>query len=157
MPKKRLGLCIAAVAMTVLGVLTGSLLLIGGGVAATVAGLLAVSHLHIHFSRIGLNNIESTLAILLFLVLMIRIRPNRVTLLAVSGLVVGLAQYLYYGSRVIPLIAVVLLVVCWQKKMIDFKQLAAFGLGPDSAQAFPGDSGLDLVGAGSTLWRYLNQ
>ena len=100
----------------------------------TVAGLmaawlLAVSHLHIHFSRIGLNNIESTLAMLLFLVLMLRIRPNRVTLLAISGLIVGLAQYLYYGSRVIPLIAVVLLFVFWQKKMVDFKQLAAFGLG----------------------------
>jgi 4-amino-4-deoxy-L-arabinose transferase-like glycosyltransferase len=103
----------------------------GWGVVAGLAAawLMAVSHLHIHFSRIGLNNIESTLAMLLFLTLMIRIRPNRLTLLAVSGLVVGLAQYLYYGSRVIPLIAAVLLFVFWQKKMIDVKQLAAFGLG----------------------------
>jgi hypothetical protein len=44
-------------------------------------------------------------------------------------LVVGLAQYLYYGSRVIPLIAVALLFVFRQKKMIDLKQVAAFGLG----------------------------
>ncbi len=103
----------------------------GWGVVAGLAAawLMAVSHLHIHFSRIGLNNIDSTLAMLLFLALVIRVRPNRLTLLTVSGLVVGLAQYLYYGSRVIPLIAVVLLYVFWQKKMVDFKQLAAFGLG----------------------------
>jgi 4-amino-4-deoxy-L-arabinose transferase-like glycosyltransferase len=103
----------------------------GWGVVAGLAAawLMAVSHLHIHFSRIGLNNIESVLAMLLFLALMTRIRPARLTLLAVSGLVVGLAQYLYYGSRVIPLVAVGLLVVFWQKKMIDSKQLAAFGLG----------------------------
>ncbi len=103
----------------------------GWGVVAglTAAWLLAVSHLHIHFSRIGLNNIESSLAMLLFLTLMTRIRPGRLTLLAVSGVVVGLAQYLYYGSRVIPLIAAGLLVVCWRKKIIDAKQLAAFGLG----------------------------
>lgn len=103
----------------------------GWGVVAGLAAawLMAFSHLHIQFSRIGLNNIESTLAMLLFLVLITRIRPGRLALLAVAGLVVGLAQYLYYGSRVIPLIAVVLLFVLWQKKMIDFKQLAAFGLG----------------------------
>jgi hypothetical protein len=90
---------------------------------------MTVSHLHIHFSRIGLNNIESTLAMLLFLALMTRIRPARLAPLAVSGLVVGLAQYLYYGSRVIPLVAVVLIFVFWQKKMIDLKQVAALGLG----------------------------
>jgi hypothetical protein len=103
----------------------------GWGVVAGLAAawLMTVSHLHIHFSRIGLNNIESTLAMLLFLALVTRIQPARLTLLAVSGLVVGLAQYLYYGSRVIPLIAVVLLFVFWQKKMVDLKQLAAFGLG----------------------------
>ncbi len=43
MPNKRLGLCIVAVAMTILGVLTGSLLLIGGGVAATVAACYGIS------------------------------------------------------------------------------------------------------------------
>lgn len=103
----------------------------GWGIVAGLgaAWLLAVSHLHVHFSRIGLNNIDSTLAMLLFLTLITRIRPNRVTLLAVSGLVVGLAQYLYYGSRVIPLIAAVLLFVFWHKKMVDVKQLAVFGLG----------------------------
>lgn len=103
----------------------------GWGVVAglVAAWLMAVSHLHIHFSRIGLNNIESTLAMLLFLVLMTRIRPTRLTVLAVAGLVVGLAQYLYYGSRVIPLIAVVLVFVFWRKKIVDSRQLAAFGLG----------------------------
>jgi 4-amino-4-deoxy-L-arabinose transferase-like glycosyltransferase len=103
----------------------------GWGIVAGLAAawLMAVSHLHIHFSRIGLNNMESTLAMLLFVTLMTRIRPAHLTLLAVSGLVVGLAQYLYYGSRVIPLIAFVLLFVLWQKRMINLKQLAAFGLG----------------------------
>jgi 4-amino-4-deoxy-L-arabinose transferase-like glycosyltransferase len=101
-----------------------------GAVAGLAAAwLITVSHLHIHFSRIGLNNIESTLAMLLFLALISRIRPGRMTVAAVSGLVVGLAQYLYYGSRVIPLVAVVLLFVFWRKKMVNLKQVAALGLG----------------------------
>jgi 4-amino-4-deoxy-L-arabinose transferase-like glycosyltransferase len=101
----------------------------------SAAWLLAFSHLHIHFSRIGLNNIDSTLAMLLFLLLLTRIRSQRVTLFALSGLVVGLAQYLYYGSRAIPLVAIAILFFCWKKKMADYRQLAAFALGTVIAAA----------------------
>ncbi len=92
----------------------------------SAAWFLAVAHLHIHFSRIGLNNIESTLFLLLFLLLMTRIRPQRVTIYALAGLAVGLAQYMYFGSRVILFIAALLLLFTWRKKMTDSRQLAAF-------------------------------
>ena len=100
----------------------------GPVVGLSAAWFLAVAHLHIHFSRIGLNNIESALFLLLFLLLMTRLRPQRVTVYVLAGLMVGLAQYMYFGSRVIPLIAALLLLFTWRKKMTDTRQLAAFGL-----------------------------
>jgi 4-amino-4-deoxy-L-arabinose transferase-like glycosyltransferase len=95
----------------------------------TAAWFLAVAHLHVHYSRIGLNNIESTFFLLLFLLLMTRIRPQRVSVYVLAGLVVGLAQYMYFGSRVILLIAALLLLFTWRKKITDVRQLAAFGAG----------------------------
>ncbi len=95
----------------------------------SAAWFLAVAHLHVHYSRIGLNNIESALFLLLFLLLMTRIRPQRVTVYVLAGLVVGLAQYMYFGSRVILIIAVLLLLFTWRKRMTDLRQLVAFGAG----------------------------
>lgn len=97
------------------------------GLAA--ACFLAVAHLHVHFSRLGLNNIESTLFLLLFLVLMTLVRPQRVTVYLLAGVTVGLAQYMYFGSRVIMIIAAVLLLFTWRRKLTTPRQLAVFGAG----------------------------
>lgn len=92
------------------------------------AWLMAVSVLQINYSRIGLNNIESTLAILLFLVLLARFKREKVVIFVIAGLVVGLSQYMYFGSRLIPIVAVVLLLFMWKKKMTDLRQIAALAL-----------------------------
>jgi len=95
----------------------------------TAAWLMAVSGLQINYSRIGLNNIESALAILLFLVLLARFKREKVVIFVITGLVVGLSQYMYFGSRLIPIVAVVLLLFMGKKKMANRLQIAALALG----------------------------
>ncbi|MCS7220257.1 MAG: glycosyltransferase family 39 protein [Anaerolineae bacterium] len=100
----------------------------------TAAWLMAVSHLHIHFSRIGLNNIESVFGMTLFMWLLTLIweRGEReqkaiapLRLFVGAGLVAGLSQYLYYGSRLIPVVATPLLLVLWLRKRANPGQLLA--------------------------------
>ncbi len=113
-----------------------------GRTSGIVAGwLLAVSHLNIQFSRIALNNIHSVwFAALFFVLLMIvyaggKIRSERretatdgtadtphffpdarLTIFILIGLVVGLSQYFYYGSRLIAVLAVPLLLMLWRER-----------------------------------------
>lgn len=113
-----------------------------GRTSGAVAGwLLTVSHLNIHFSRIALNNIHSVWFAALFFVLVLivyaagKIRPERreakpdgtdatpqylpdarLTVFILIGLVVGLSQYFYYGSRLIAVLAVPLLLMLWREK-----------------------------------------
>ena len=110
-----------------------------GRVAGVTAGwLLAVSHLHIHYSRIALNNIQSVwFTILFFLVLLIgvaRTTPyqREGTGLAERpllpytflGLIIGLSQYFYYGSRLIPVLAMVLMLILLGQRRLSFAQLS---------------------------------
>ncbi|MGD8586866.1 MAG: glycosyltransferase family 39 protein, partial [Chloroflexota bacterium] len=95
----------------------------------SAASLLAVAHLHVHFSRLGLNNIESTLFLLLFLFLMLRARPQRVTVYFLAGLAAGLAQYMYYGSRIILFVAAFFLLLVWRRRLAGKRQLAIFAIG----------------------------
>lgn len=106
-------------------------------VGFTAAWLMAVSHLHIHFSRIGLNNIESVFGMTLFMLLLALIwerseREQRATaplwLFMGAGLVAGLSQYLYYGSRLIPVVAAPLLLVLWRRKRASAGQLLMLAL-----------------------------
>jgi 4-amino-4-deoxy-L-arabinose transferase-like glycosyltransferase len=103
----------------------------------TAAWLMAVSHLHIHFSRIGLNNIESVFGMILFMLLLTRIwkrgecEQKATTSLwpfVSGGLVAGLSQYFYYGSRLIPVVATPLLLVLWRRKRVTTEQLLALVL-----------------------------
>lgn len=103
----------------------------------TAAWLLAVSHLHIHYSRIALNNIQSVwFTILFILVLLIGVartsrrqgRPRQpadqpLIPYAILGLVIGLSQYFYYGSRLLPVLAVVLLVILLAQRRLTITQL----------------------------------
>lgn len=93
-----------------------------GRVAGLAAGwLLAVSHLHIHYSRIALNNIETVWCIILFILLFTLLyeRQTPSLLLAIGlGLTIGLSQYFYYGSRLLPILAVpFLLYLGWTKRI----------------------------------------
>ncbi len=148
-----------------------------GRIAAfTAAWLLAVSHIHIHYSRIALNNIETVWCVILLIALLalayetskpgpgdrvyrflartfrrspkpggtgaqasatpasdlpalsalpvssIRQAPA-LTLLIAIGLVVGLGQYFYFGSRLLPILAVILLFVLWCMRRVPLWQL----------------------------------
>lgn len=114
-----------------------------GRVAGVTAGwLLAVSHLHLHYSRIALNNVQSIWFTALFILLMmvafektVRLPPseeerntNKGILFAPlvpyawAGLVMGFSQYFYYGSRLIPVIALPLLLFLIVKRRLSWAQ-----------------------------------
>jgi 4-amino-4-deoxy-L-arabinose transferase-like glycosyltransferase len=79
----------------------------GKRVAWASAIYLAVFHFHIHFSRIGLNNIWDGLFVALFAGALWRAwKQNQRSAFIAAGLTLGLSQYFYVSIRVmIPLIA----------------------------------------------------
>ena len=134
-----------------------------GRIAGFSAGwLLAVSHLHIHYSRIALNNIETVLLVIVLIWLLALayeanaargraeevdvhpdtdagsgvdvvdagqappLAPKEAALLLwiVIGLVIGLGQYFYYGSRLMPLLAGISFIVLWWQKRVTLQQIA---------------------------------
>jgi 4-amino-4-deoxy-L-arabinose transferase-like glycosyltransferase len=113
---------------------------------AIAAWLFVVSHLQNHYSRLGTFVIESVpLMALVLLLLALAYERGRTsdhgdragtttrrgvwTLLLLAGLACGFAQYFYYGSRVIPIVAAPLLLLLWRRRCIAVWQAAAFGLG----------------------------
>lgn len=120
---------------------------LGWGRAAGLAAgwLITVSHLHIHYSRIALNNIETTwlaMVMLLFFFCAWATTTQRTISGAEAaaeaganaplwpytgaGLVMGLSQYFYYGSRLLPFIAAPLLLYLWRGGRIRLKHFALF-------------------------------
>ena len=85
----------------------------GKRVAFFAAALLAFGHYHLHFSRLAFNCITDSLFATLTLFLVVRgARSRRIMYFALSGVVMGLAVYEYYGARLINVIAVIYL--AWQ-------------------------------------------
>ena len=81
--------------------------LFGRTTALLAATLLAVLHYHIHFSRLASVQILDTLFLVLALFLLDRAFCERRSFdAALAGIVIGLSQYFYFGSRIIPLVAV---------------------------------------------------
>ena len=117
-----------------------------GRIAGLTAGwLIAVSHLHIHYSRIALNNIETVVFVILLIWLLALAHESKhpehsragreledraphttrepaLYLFIVIGLIIGLGQYFYYGSRLMPVLAFILLVFLWRKQRITVRQ-----------------------------------
>lgn len=119
-----------------------------GQMAGLAAGwLLATSQLHIHFSRIALNNIETVLAATVVIALLLRLERQArrkaqtdgvssapdagdpLLLPIAIGLSAGLAQYLYFGSRLLPVLALVLLAVLRWRRLVTGRQLGFMGVG----------------------------
>jgi 4-amino-4-deoxy-L-arabinose transferase-like glycosyltransferase len=117
-----------------------------GPVAGAIAAwLVAVSHLHIHYSRVSLIVIESVLlsAVVMLLLALVWIRSRPIadpdgsgsttsprplwTLLLLAGLIAGFSQYFYFSSRVIPVVAAPLLLLLWRAGRITPWQIVAFG------------------------------
>lgn len=93
------------------------------------AFLLAVSHLHIHYSRLAQAPIHSSTFALLVVLLLAMARVNGSSLLySLAGLTAGYSLYLYFGSRVIPLISGVLLIFLWREPRAKKKDLLLFAL-----------------------------
>lgn len=98
--------------------------------ALTAAWLLATSHLHIHFSRLGLNNIESVFIMLLVMLLLAKARstPGIAPYVAI-GLLLGIGQYLYYGSRLIPVVIAPLMLFLLLRHQARLVQVSALVAG----------------------------
>jgi len=75
----------------------------GRTVGLTAAALLAVLALHIHFSRLALNNTSDLLmTITAFALLYSGLRTGRGDRFMLAGLITGLSLYFYTGARLIP-------------------------------------------------------
>jgi hypothetical protein len=106
----------------------------GRHTALLSTALLAVSHAAIHFSRIGLWNIQTLFCTLTaFALLAMGLRRNRAAALYASGVVSGLALYSYTAGRLIALVAIAFLVAqCLGGRRRRTLRLAAYyvlGLG----------------------------
>jgi sugar lactone lactonase YvrE len=81
----------------------------GAAVAATF--LLAVSHVHVHWTRLGMLQSMTTLAATLVIWLTLRgLRSRGYLSFVLGGLCLGLAQYLYEGARFLAPILVLFFV-----------------------------------------------
>lgn len=88
--------------------------------ALVAMGILTAYHFHIHYGRMGMNNIEDGLfvtAVLLCLVRGVRIRGRGCFIAA--GLALGFSQYFYMGARLIPIL-VAALVAFWTLRVRAF-------------------------------------
>jgi len=117
-----------------------------GRVAGLTAGwLLAVSHLHIHYSRIALNNIETVWCVILFMLLFSLLGEEQTQnneeakssaetkqpslFIPISlGLTIGLSQYFYYGSRLLPILAAPFLLYLWWTRRLKLVQFIGLAL-----------------------------
>ncbi len=104
------------------------------------SAFLATFHFHIHFSRIGLNNICDGLFIVLFSGFLWWAwkcqdpeKDGASALFLLSGLVLGLSQYFYTSVRVVFAMLGVWLIILAIQKWSEFRQrlpgLVSFGFG----------------------------
>lgn len=108
--------------------------LYGRASALGAAALLAAYHFHIHFSRLGVNNIVDPLAALaVFGTFVYAYRARSAFGFALAGVLMGVAQHFYMGTRLIPVVvAVVLLhqlVFDWRRVWELRWQIGLMGLG----------------------------
>jgi 4-amino-4-deoxy-L-arabinose transferase-like glycosyltransferase len=99
-------------ALAVMGLYWMARPMFGRGTAFFSAALLSTLNLHLHFSRIGLNNIwDAFFAVLAVGVFWRGWRTGRRGYFILAGLLVGLSQYFYASSRLVPLILLAWLIV----------------------------------------------
>ncbi len=79
-------------------------------VALVGACVLAVYPVHIHFSRMALNNvIDPLFSVLAFAALARGLRSGRAVWFAFAGVMLGVAQYFYAAARMLPLLMLLLI------------------------------------------------
>jgi hypothetical protein len=116
---------------------------------AMAAWLLAVSHLHIHYSRLGQGFMVATLVAaltMLFLALaahqaqraaeragsgvapsLARTRTGFWTFMIAAGALAGISQHFYHATRIVPMIVGVLLIVMLMKRRVGRWHLETLG------------------------------
>ncbi len=103
--------------------------LFGRWVGLLAAGFMAVYALHIHFSRIGKNDIGDTFFVSLVLLCLQRgVRTMQTGWFGAAGIALGLSQYFYHGSRLIPVLAGVYLAAALVRRPQRLGRLSS-GLG----------------------------
>ncbi|MDQ7028493.1 MAG: glycosyltransferase family 39 protein [Ardenticatenia bacterium] len=86
----------------------------GGYVGMVTAALLATYHLHVHYSRLNLNNIADPFFMGLTLLWLMRALDRRSPLdWVLAGAAAGGALYGYTGGRLVPVVALVVLLYYW--------------------------------------------
>ena len=97
----------------------------GRATATVAAALLAVYHVHVHYSRIGLNNVADALpGVLAFTALLLAIRRSSWLGFAGAGVALGLSSYLYMGARLLPLVTAAVLA---HLLLVERRRLRALG------------------------------
>ena len=97
----------------------------GRATAIVAAALLAVYHFHVHYSRIGLNNVADALpALVAYTALLYGIRRHSWLGFGVAGAALGLSIYFYMGARLVPLVAAIVLAHLLLVDRRRFRQLA---------------------------------
>ena len=83
-------------------------------VATVAAFLLAVMALHVHFSRIAVNNVDTTFfgCVVLFLIYR-ALETRKAGWFVAAGLASGLAVYSFAGTRLAPILAAAILLLCF--------------------------------------------
>ena len=104
----------------------------GRRVAWLSAIALTVSHYHIHFSRLGSNQIADGLVATLALYFLVRgLRSRRTIHFALTGLVVGLGWYVYFGARLVGALVGLYLIwwigARWNRRAADPGWIAEWG------------------------------
>jgi 4-amino-4-deoxy-L-arabinose transferase-like glycosyltransferase len=91
----------------------------GKRVAWSAAALLAFGHYHMHYSRLVFNNVTDSLLVTLALYLVVRgLRSRRTVYFALTGAVMGLGWYEYFGARLVNVI--VLIYMLW-RGVVDYR------------------------------------
>lgn len=97
----------------------------GRATATVAAALLAVYHVHVHYSRIGLNNVADSLpGVIAFTALLYGIRSRSWLGFAGAGVALGVSSYFYVGARLLPLVAAAVLV---HLLLVDRRRLRRLG------------------------------
>jgi 4-amino-4-deoxy-L-arabinose transferase-like glycosyltransferase len=97
----------------------------GRRVAWMMGIALACCHYHIHFSRLGSNQIFDGLFMTLALWLFVRaLRSKSRLLFALTGVVTGLGWYTYFGARLVGIILAVYL--AW-RVIVEYRFVARYG------------------------------
>jgi hypothetical protein len=95
----------------------------GNEVGLICAGLVATYHVHVHFSRLGSNQIADPLFVAVTMLLVLRgLERGRALDWVGAGCVMGLAAYFYAGARLTPVVVVVVLLQRFASERRDFSR-----------------------------------